>query len=42
MEFDCLETFSGGVAIRLSISNKMIKVRNPNNLPDQVKPFLKP
>ena len=41
IESDCLNNCGGGVTIQLSISQEMIKVRNPDNLPDQIKKFLK-
>ena len=41
IESDCLNNCGGGVTIQLSTSHEMIKVRNPDNLPDQVKEFLK-
>ena len=41
IESDCLNNCGGGITIQLSTSHEMIKVRNPDNLPDQVKEFLK-
>ena len=41
IESDCLNNCGGGVTIQLSTSHEMIKVRSPNNLPDQVNEFLK-
>ena len=41
IESDCLNNCGGGVTIQLSTSHEMIKVRNPDNLSDQVKEFLK-
>ena len=40
IESDCLNNCGGGVTIQLSTSHEMIKVRNPDNLPDQIKNFL--